>query len=70
MLIDSLKQFYHERANGVIQTQPAAAIPVSRSAANADRFDKTGKQARRQRRLRRLERSGQRTINGWTVRAW
>jgi len=70
MLIDSLVESYRELTGQTFEALPVNTVPVSRSAANADRFEKAEKQARRQRRQRRLERSEHRSINGWTVRAW
>jgi len=70
MLINSLMESYREMTGQAFETRPVVTIPVARTAANADRFEKTGKLARRQRRMRRLERGGQHRISGWTVRAW
>ena len=70
MLINSLMESYREMTGQAFEARPVVTIPAARTAANADRFEKTGKLARRQRRMRRLERSGQHRISGWTVRAW
>jgi hypothetical protein len=70
MLIDRIVDSYRDMTGHTVQAQPVITVPVVRTAANAGHFEKSAMQARRQRRLRRMDRSGQRNINGWTVRAW
>jgi hypothetical protein len=70
MLIDRIVDSYRDMTGHTVQAQPVITVPVVRTAANSGQFEKSAVQARRQRRLRRMDRSGQRNINGWTVRAW
>ncbi|MBT8048272.1 MAG: hypothetical protein HKN57_10300 [Xanthomonadales bacterium] len=70
MLIENLKNAYHEWVGQMPAAQPVVTVPLSRSAANSPRFAKTEMQARRLRRQRRQQRTMRHAIHGWSVRTW
>ena len=70
MLIDNLNETCPEINSQAEPVQPVVAVPSFRAAANSSSFEQAETRARRHRRQRRAERSTQRSISGWILRAW
>ena len=74
MLMKSLLDAYRDVTRQLVPSQQVTTVQVERKAANASRWTSRwidpATQGRRLRRQRRMERTGNRPINGWTVRTW
>ena len=50
--------------------QAIVTVPVNRTAANSDTFERSEQRARQQRRVRRMDFAGQQGSIGWRVSTW